>query len=360
MNKLLVAVIAFIPALSFAAAVQFGRIVDIKGAGFISYNGETHEIKKGEVIYANSEIVVEHTGQVTFTDNADHRFFMGSATSVAVSPNNVELRSGDLWVQSLNKMDDAKLTSANATVNYQGGEAIFSYDSAKGKTQLMVINGLMKFSNLRQPALNLTVAEGNFSFVDQDFEEGMPRDPTPVGAKTYGELVSLFPGVGPMDKKSAEIFKGQEEGHTALTKRTIASVPEHHGAESHGKKEAAELEKEYKAEIMNMKKPAHEVVTAPVKKEAKSKPVASTPVANKLVVKIYGLQGSETSATTAIYDIPSVDKNVVTSKRAPASVPESVSETVVDQAVPAENMNTIPTTPHYKESDKLIDQLNKL
>ncbi len=354
MNKLLVAVIAFIPTLSFAAAVQFGRIVDIKGAGFISYNGETHEIKKGEVIYANSEIVVEHTGQVTFTDNADHRFFMGSATSVAVSPNNVELRSGDLWVQSLNKMDDAKLTSANATVNYQGGEAIFSYDSAKGKTQLMVINGLMKFSNLRQPALNLTVAEGNFSFVDQAFEEGMPRDPTPVGAKTYGELVSLFPGVGPMDKKSAEIFKGQEEGHSAPAKRTIASVSEH------GKKEAAELEKEYKAEIMNMKKPAHEVVTAPVKKEVKAKPVTSTPVANKLVVKIYGLQGSETSATTAIYDIPSVDKNVVTSKRAPASVPESVSETVVDQAVPTENMNTIPTTPHYKESDKLIDQLNKL
>lgn len=354
MNKLLVAVIAFIPTLSFAAAVQFGRIVDIKGAGFISYNGETHEIKKGEVIYANSEIVVEHTGQVTFTDNADHRFFMGSATSVAVSPNNVELRSGDLWVQSLNKMDDAKLTSANATVNYQGGEAIFSYDSAKGKTQLMVINGLMKFSNLRQPALNLTVAEGNFSFVDQGFEEGMPRDPTPVGAKTYGELVSLFPGVGPMDKKSAEIFKGQEEGHSAPAKRTIASVPEH------GKKEAAELEKEYKAEIMNMKKPAHEVVTVPVKKVVKAKPVTSTPVANKLVVKIYGLQGSETSATTAIYDIPSIDKNVVTSKRAPASVPESVSETVVDQAVPTENMNTIPTTPHYKESDKLIDQLNKL
>lgn len=137
----------------------------------------------------------------------------------------------------------------------------------------------------------------------------------------------------------------------------MASVETHHAAPS----AASELEKEYKAEMLKMKKPAHETVTAPVKKEVKEKVATSTPVANKLVVKIYGLQGSDTSATTAIYDIPSVEKNVVTSKRAPASVPESVSETVLDQAVPkADNMNTIPTTPYNKESDKLINQLNKL
>lgn len=348
MNKIL-AVLALIalPVISQASPATYGRIVDIKGAGFISYGGKTHEIKKGEVIYANSEIVVEHSGQVTFTDNADHRFHMGNATSVAVYPGKVELRSGDLWVQSLNKVEDSTLTSANALVNYQGGEAIFSYDSAKGKTQLMVINGLMKFSNLRAPELNLTVAEGNFSFVDLAFEEGMPRDPTPVGQKTYGELVSMFQGVTPMDKHSVEIFKDNDHGTKPVVARKIASVSTHDTATS-------ELEKEYKAEVMKMAKP---VVTAPVK----TKSPVTTPVANKLVVKIYGLAGSETSATTAIYDIPSVDKNVVTSKRAPASVPEVDSATVLDQAVPkAENMNTIPTTPQYKESEKLIDQLNKL
>ncbi len=355
MNKFLavIALVAF-PVLSHAAPVTYGRIVDIKGAGFISYEGKTHEIKKGEVVYANSEIVVEHSGQVTFTDNADHRFHMGNATSVAVYAGKVELRSGDLWVQSLNKTEDSKLVSANAMVNFQGGEAIFSYDSSKGKTQLMVINGLMKLSNLRAPELNLTVAEGNFSFVDLAFEEGMPRDPTPVGQKTYGQLVSLFNGITPMDKHSVDVFKENDHAPAAPAARKIASVPTHDTA-------ASELEKEYKAEMLKMEKPAHEkhekVVTAPVK----TKTAPATPVANKLVVKIYGLTGSETSATTAIYDIPSVEKNVVTSKRAPASVPESVSETVLDQAVPAaENMNTIPTTPKYKESDKLLEQLNKL
>jgi len=352
MNKILsILAVLVLPTLAIAAPLQFGRIVDIKGSGFISFEGQTHEIKKGEVVYANSEIIIEHSGQVVFTDNADHKFHLGNASSVAVFAGKVELRSGDVWVQSLNKTDEYKLTSANASVSYTGGEAIFSYDSAKGKTQLMVINGLMKLANLRSPELNLTVAEGNFSFVDPSFEEGMPRDPTPVGQKTYGQLVAMFPGVSPMDKHSADIFKND---HSAKpVERSIASAPEapaHHSVVKAGRKAAAELEKEYKMEVMKfaLKKAEPTTVT---KKTVK----ATTPKANGLVVKIYGLAGSDTSATTAIYDITAPD----VAKRAPASVPEVSSETVMDQAVPA-NMNTIPTTPQYKESEKLIDQLNKL
>lgn len=353
MNKILsILAVLVLPTLTFAASVQFGRVVDIKGSGFVSYEGQTHELKKGEVLYANSEISIENGGQATFTDNADHQFHMGNASTAAIYAGKVELRSGDVWVQSINKTDEYILTSANATVNYTGGEAIFSYDSVKGKTQLMVINGLMKFSNLRTPELNLTVAEGNFSFVDPSFEEGMPRDPTPVGEKTYGQLVSMFPGVAPMDKHSVDIFKNSHGEKTA--ERGIASVAEA------PVKTAAELEKEYKAEVMKLADKTARVPDAPSKKAensvAKKTAKAKTPVANELVVKIYGLAGSETSATTAIYDIKAPD-----TKRAPASVPEVSSETVLDQAVPkTENMNTIPTTPQYKESEKLIDRLNKL
>jgi hypothetical protein len=338
MNKIIsILAVLVLPTLAIAAPLQFGRVVDIKGSGFISFEGKTHEIKKGEVIYANSEIIIEHSGQVVFTDNADHKFHLGNASSAAVFAGKVELRSGDVWVQSLNKADEYKITSANASVAYTGGEAIFSYDSVKGKTQLMVINGLMKISNLRSPELNLTVAEGNFSFVDPSFEEGMPRDPTPVGEKTYGQLISMFPGVSPMDKHSADIFKNDHS--VKVVERSIASssVPD--------------LEKEYKMQVMKLASEKKAVPVTVAKKMVKT----TTPKANELVVKIYGLAGSETSATTAIYDITVPD-----TKRAPASVFEVSSETVLDQAVPNADLNTIPTTPQYKESEKLIEQLNKL
>ncbi|MGZ3809052.1 MAG: hypothetical protein ACXVCE_13275, partial [Bacteriovorax sp.] len=107
----------------FAGEPQFGRIVDLKGEGFISYNGKTRELKKGDVIEMGAEIVIEHQGQVSFTDNADHRYHLGNASSASVNATTVELRAGDLWFQSLNKNDNYKIKTANATVDYLGGEA---------------------------------------------------------------------------------------------------------------------------------------------------------------------------------------------------------------------------------------------
>ena len=110
MNKYFLG-IAFISLNLFAVepgGITFGRIEDLKGSGFISFQGKTREIRKGDSIELGSEIVIEHHGQVTFTDNADHRFHLGNASSVSVNSKSLELRSGDLWFQSLNKNDDYK------------------------------------------------------------------------------------------------------------------------------------------------------------------------------------------------------------------------------------------------------------
>jgi hypothetical protein len=221
MNKIIFCTcVLFSTCAAMATDLSVGRIVEIKGEGFISLAGKTKEIRKGDQLFANSEIVVEHVGQVTFTDNADHRFHLGNSSSASLGINSVELRTGDLWFQSLNKTENYQVKTVNALIDYQGGEAIVSYDATKGKTQLMVINGMMKLSNLRTPELNLGIAEGNFSFIDLGYEEGAPRDPTPVGAQTYKQLVSLFKGIAPLDKKSETIFN-----HEA-PKREIASVHE--------------------------------------------------------------------------------------------------------------------------------------
>lgn len=312
MNKILLIIATLIISNNlFASQVQYGRVVDIKGSGFISYDGHTHEIKKGEIIYVNSELIIEHSGQVTFTDNADHQFHLTSASSVFLSIGQVELRNGNIWVQSINKMEKSSLVSANAKVDFEGGEAIFSYDSLKGKTQLMVINGLMKLENLRAPELNLTVAEGNFSFVDQGFEEGMPRDPTPVGEKSYGLLVKMFHGISPMDPHSESIFK--EKGV-----RSIASI----------------------SEVKQVKQ---------VKQTKKNKKSDVT----KLIVKIYGSAGANSSVSTEIYDGPLAELNSKKEVRKPAS-------NSMPEEAPLENEINTSTPNKYKESEKLINQLKML
>lgn len=331
MNKIIISLAFFILSTSVFAA-PYGRIVEVKGEGFISHNGKTKDIRVGDIIEMDSEIVVEHAGQVTFTDNADHRYHIGNSSSVAVFQKNIELRSGDMWIQSINRIDDYKVSTANAEVFFQGGEAVLSYDTVKGKTQLMVISGLMKLGNLRAPELNLSIAEGHFSFIDNAYDEGAPRDPTPVGEKTYRQLISLFKNVAPLEKNAVMAFKQNDNDKG----RTIASV---------AISEDKALE-EYKAKILT-KKPedvkqtlteAKIINQSPVGKKAPAKTVTFTP----LVVKIYGLKSAASTA-----DVP-VMKN-----RAPASVLETPVPVEINHSIPNNNE-------HYKESEKLINQLQQL
>lgn len=355
MNKITLLLAGLFSFNLFAADVQFGRVVDLKGEGFISVNGKTRELKKGDAIEMGAEIVIEHTGQVTFTDNADHRFHLGNASSAAVSGKGLELRSGDLWFQSLNKNDAHTIKTANASVEYTGGEAILSYDSTKGKSQLMVINGMMKLANLRQSELNLTVGEGLFSFIDNAYDEGAPRDPTPVGEKTYGQLVALFSGVSPMDKHSEEIFKGHAS-------RGVASVHEEKKEDKKVEIDSAMIE-EYKNEMLEKKSSKKTTIIKETNKETKSKITAvekKKATAGKMVVQIYG----QTSKPTVAFTMDAAPEK--SKSRAPASV--------IDQEVPNDSAVESKSAPapgivspyskeykqQNKESDKLIEDLKKL
>ena len=358
MNKyfLIASVLSFKLMATEPGVPQFGRIVDLKGSGFISFEGKTREIKKGDIIEVGSEIVIEHSGQVSFTDNADHRFHLGNSSSVSVTANTLELRGGDLWFQSLNKNDDYKVKTANAMVNYQGGEGILSYDSVKGKTQLMVINSMMKLSNLRAPELNLNVSVGHFSFIDNAYDEGAPRDPTPVGEKTYGQLVGLFSGIAPLDKNSAEIFtdhgKAEHTAAAATTSRAIASVK----PEKEDKKIVidSKMIEEYKNNLL-LKSKAKKVVT---NKSSTTKVGKKNMTSEKMVIKIYG-QSSKSSFAISNDIAPTVKS------RAPASVYD---QEVIAEPAEAKSSKEAPViSPYnkdyknqYKESDKLIDDLKKL
>ncbi|MGZ3809240.1 MAG: hypothetical protein ACXVCE_14230, partial [Bacteriovorax sp.] len=189
------------------------------------------------------------------------------------------------------------------------------------------------------------------------YEEGAPRDPTPVGEKTYAQLVGLFKGIHPMDKNSAQIFKENEKTAHAQS-REIASVKEE--AKNEDKKVEADpkLIEEYKNSLLQ-KSVSKKLVT---NKASTTKVEKKKVTAKKLVIHIYGQTNTSLVAHTT-------EALTVTKSRAPASV--------LDQEVPKESSNAFvkeaaPTSPsvaspyskeykkQYKESDKLIDDLKKL
>jgi hypothetical protein len=346
-------------------AIEFGRIIELKGEGFISYNGKTMALRKGNPIEVGAEIVIEHRGQVTFSDNADHRFHLGNSSSASVKAQSLELRAGDLWFQSLNKNDTYKIQTANAVVNYEGGEAIISYDSGKGKTQLMVINSVMKLANLRTPELNLSISEGHFSFIDNAYDEGAPRDPTPVGEKTYAQLIGLFSGVAPMDKYSAALFKGHNEAHAE------SHVAEVHGGRAiasvtgHDIDEKAKMIEDYKLNLLNQtplkKAVTNKSTTAKIQSEKKKSGKGA-----RLIVHIYG----QSSIPTVAFEVHTeVHTNETQPLMKPNTRPEMGSRSpasVIEEDIEKKVVPNV-ATPYskdfknqYKESDKLIDELKKL
>lgn len=338
MNKIILLVSTLLFSnIGFSNDTSLGRVVEVKGTSFVSYNGRTKELKTGDLIYPSSEILVESTGQVTFTDNADHRFHLSSSSQAVIDREAVELRSGELWLQSINPNDEYKLKSANSLVTYRGGEAIFSYDQAKGKSQLLVINGMMKFSNLRDQDLNLHVAEGHFSFITPEFEGGSPRTPTSVGEKTFKNMISLYAGIKPLDNKSLDLFKGNDfkvvENKKTTRSRGIASVVE---VETEG--------------------PVLKAVTASkVQKNVNKKVVNAT--VSKVEINFYGNKKIESVHTTSVYDI-----NRETKSRMPASAvePEVELETTVSPLETNDIYENNPIIQHYKESDTLIHKLKGL
>ena len=339
-----------------AQAVEFGTIVEFSGEGFISHDGKTKAMKKGDKIEMDSDIVIEHKGQVTITDNADHRYHLANLASVNVKAQCLELRSGDLWVQSLNKNDTHKIQTANALIKYEGGEAIISYSAINDKkekigiTHLMVINGMMNLVNLGAPKLNLNIAEGNYSFVNNNYDQGAPRNPTPVGKKTYNQLIGLFKGIKPIEKNSPTIFKNEavSEEHKKESSRTVASVSGPTSEKSNIID--PKLMDDYKESVLAKSESQKIVSSKKYKSTLLSKKKAR--VTQLEVVHIYGA----TSVAKVSFDQEALP---LSKNRAPASV--------LDNNGPAASVET--TMPNLyskdvknldKESNQLIDDLKKL
>lgn len=367
MNKSMLIAFALFSNISFASGTStapLGRITEVTGAGFVSTNGTTHEAKKGELVYDKSEIVVEHRGRITITDNADHRFHLGNSTSAYFDHGTFVLRSGDMWIQSQEKNNSYTLKTANAAISFDQGEAIVTYDGANGKTQLMVINGMMKLSNVRVPDLNLSVAEGNFSYVSNGYEEGAPRDPTPVGDRTYKELLSIFPGVTPLsvdgklDSKHAEV--AHTTVHEEMTEVHATIEPKHQisrgVAAIHEPKKDDSMIEEYKNSMLEKK--SHGAVSK-AKKVVYSKPhkkkevASSSPAPVQLKVQIYGLNKEKVSSR--------MPASVVEASEVVNPQPET-SSSITDKALEkfknkaTNNDSKVPV----KETENLIQKLNAL
>ncbi len=189
---LLSLVCGFIATSSFAASPK-ARVEFVSGRAFLISHGSTKVLKKGDHIYDLSDVVTEEGSLITFVNYFDQQFHLSGSAHVKIMNQIVELKRGYMWMESLSESEvQSSIQTPNAIVQFDRGQAIVSYDQYSGKTQVLSIKGAFTFSNIFQEHLKVRVPSGEFSFVSKDYEEGAPRQPTPVGQSAFRKLTGLF------------------------------------------------------------------------------------------------------------------------------------------------------------------------
>lgn len=197
-------------------------VSSVSGDVFYSHQGVTKALQLGMHIPDGADVFGELGSQLTITDYYDHRYHLASSGHIKVSDNSIVLISGYLWIQSFQEAQEAHVKTANASINYIKGDAIVSFDSVAGKTQLLVVNGDFAMANSLNSDLKTSVFDGQFSFIGN--ENDAPRSPTFCGFDSFKRVVTLFGGVSPIEKGAMARMKV----HSPIVKkvtRKIASVP---------------------------------------------------------------------------------------------------------------------------------------
>lgn len=219
------ALLALVAASSVSLAKDVAMVTETRGKTFAMKDGKLWELKGSENISDFSEITTEEGGQVTLSDNVGNKFHLSGSGHIKILNRLIELKRGYLWVQASRPGQPISVQTANSQSDIESAEAIISFDSVTGKSQVLTVTGEVNFSNILEAHLKLVLGPGQFSFVDAQYEKGVPRKPTPVGYTSFKKIVGLFSGVKPMEKNE-KLFPEKTANPAKAANRAIASVIE--------------------------------------------------------------------------------------------------------------------------------------
>ena len=187
-----------------AIAAPVAILKEVSGNAFSIVEGKAHSLKVGDLVDDMSEIVTEMGSQISFHDYYNHVYHLASAGHVQIMRRLIDLRSGHLWVQTKGDGGVSLVQTANAKVTYNVGEAIISYDSESGKTQVLSVRGKFDMCNQLLEDVVVAIYDGHFSFIQKDVDNGVPRNPTPIGGASFKKVTGLFLGIDPLSRSMTE------------------------------------------------------------------------------------------------------------------------------------------------------------
>lgn len=209
---------------SVFAGKKIIMINSVTGNVFASQNGQMWKLTPGAQLEDFIELVTEEGAQVSYSDYYDHKFHLSGSGHIKIMNRITELKRGYIWVQSYQDNEQFSVHTANAFTNFVKGEAIISFNNATGRSQILVVNGEFEFGNLLEDQLSLKLKTSEFSFIDNEYEKGLPRHATQIGYDSFKKVVSLFSGVKPMSEYGSPLPVDQLDQPKKMAEKPVREI----------------------------------------------------------------------------------------------------------------------------------------
>lgn len=202
-------------------AKPMGLVTAISGKVFMTTEeGKTTTLRLNQTIDEKAEILVPTDSSLTLNDYYDGTFHLTGGSHLKLFDKSVQLKTGKVWVQSMNSRHPMVLTTSNGQVNYLKGEFIAIFDKPTSRSQVLVVDGEVDVANILDPEMKYSIPAGSFTVVDSEKENGVPRAPTRIGQQSLNAAL--------------EEFKSHSLEATASGGRSIASVKEEEAPKKKG------------------------------------------------------------------------------------------------------------------------------
>lgn len=341
------------------------RVDYVMGRAFLrTSDGQTRELRKGDHIYHLSEINTEEGSLIGVSNFHDQQFSLAGSGYIKFFHNILELRAGYLWIESISsKNTEYSVQTPNAKVTYEKGKSILSYDQYGEKTQILTTQGRFDFMNIFENHLSISVSTGEFSFISKDYEDGMPRRPTPAGKSTFMKITGLFKG-----KPQSQRYTGKDSSYTLVNqKRSVfgARAPSS-GAQknkgqiiyAHSKKLKYGTKEQKLMDIYNRGLSSLRKIQSDANK-AKKKFFPDYKKKSKVAVRVFGARKSYSKKSTApskkLLNMFKSTKKHKMKKRMPASVSDLNGEVKIKESSFESSL-----IKEYKKQLRHTDEVNHL
>lgn len=223
MKKFIVIAVLVFSQLTLAQVI--GRVIEVEGNAFLFQGKNPITLQYGSEISDISDVMVEDGAKLSIVTGQNKVLHVSGGTLIKLYKGIIELKNGFVWVES-SSAEKGIINTSNSIAHFGEGQFIYSFDNISGKSQILVLEGDVRFSNSLEPELFTKVGPGYFSLIDQKYQNGLPRTPTKVGLNSYKKTKEVFVGFKHLQKTKFEssIWGERKANQDDKSSRSIASI----------------------------------------------------------------------------------------------------------------------------------------